>query len=57
MLFLQRLALADLKLDAIIRSTGFKLARQRKHKVYKHAELRKTLTLPSTPKNIGKDVP
>lgn len=57
MLFLQRLALADLELDAIIRSTGFKLARQRKHKVYKHAELRKTLTLPSTPKNIGKDVP
>lgn len=44
-----------MKLDAIIRSTGFELARQRKHKVYKHAELRKTLTVPSTPSDRRSD--
>ena len=38
-----------MNLDAIIRSAGFQLARQRKHKVYKHAELGKTLVVASTP--------
>ncbi len=38
-----------MNLDAILRSAGFRLARQRKHKVYKHAELGKTLVVASTP--------
>jgi predicted RNA binding protein YcfA (HicA-like mRNA interferase family) len=38
-----------MKLDAIIRNAGFRLERQRKHKIYKHAELGETLVVASTP--------
>ena len=38
-----------MNLDDIIRSAGFELARQRKHKIYKSAKLGKTLVVASTP--------